>query len=57
MWRTMSKSNDEDTTATYEAREASDEEEAGESEPVVPITLREAGASGQAVKSFVPENV
>ncbi len=53
----MSKSNDEDTTATYEAREASDEEEAGESEPVVPITLREAGASGQAVKSFVPENV
>ncbi len=47
---------DEEATAAYEAREASDEEEADESEPVVPMTLREARASGQAVKIFVQEN-
>ncbi len=49
-------SDDEEATVAYVAREASDEEEADESEPVVPITLREARASGQAVKIFVQEN-
>ncbi len=49
-------SDDEKETAVYEAREASDEEEADESEPVVLMTLREARALGQAVKIFVQEN-
>ena len=55
-WTEAPQSDDEEATVAYVAREASDEEEADESEPVVPITLREARASGQAVKIFVQEN-
>ena len=41
-WTEESQSNDEDVTAAYAARKASDEleEEADDSEPVVPVTLR-----------------
>ena len=46
-WTEAPQSDDEEATVAYVAREASDEEEADESEPVVPITLREARASGQ----------
>ena len=56
LWTEAPQSDDEEATAAYGAREASDEEEAVESEPVVPMTLREARASGQAVKIFVQEN-
>ena len=41
--------DDEDATAAYAAREASDEEEADESEPVVPMTLRGARGTGKAL--------
>ena len=62
IWRTFGQwieapqSDDEAATAAYEARKASDEEEADEGEPVVPMTLRETRASGQAVNIFVLEN-
>ncbi len=49
-------SDDEDATAAYAAREASDEEEADQSKPVVPMTLREARGAGQALKTFLQEN-
>jgi hypothetical protein len=55
-WTEAPQSDDEEAKAAYEAREASDEEEADESEPVVPMTLREARASVQAVKIFVQKN-
>ena len=42
-WTEAPQSDDEDATAAFEAREASDEEEADESEPVVPMTLHERG--------------
>ena len=55
-WTEEPQSDDEDATAAYAAREASDEEEADDSEPVVPMTLREARGAGQALKTFVQEN-
>jgi hypothetical protein len=50
LWTEAPQSDDEDATALYLAREAFDEEVADESEPKVPITLRDAIAAGQAVK-------
>jgi len=47
---------DAERTAAYRAREASDEEEADESEPVVPMTLRQVRVAGNGVKIFVQEN-
>lgn len=38
------------------ACEESDQEEADDSEPVIPMTLREAMSAGQALKIFVQEN-
>jgi hypothetical protein len=55
-WTEAPQSDDEEATAVYAVHEASDEEEADESEPVVLMTLREARALGQAVKIFVQEN-
>ena len=55
-WTEAPQSDDEDATAAYAASEASDEEEADDSEPVVPMTLREARGAGQALKTFVQEN-
>ncbi len=52
-WTEAPQSDDENTTAAYEA---SDEEEADESEPLVTMTLREAKTAGQALKTFVQEN-
>jgi hypothetical protein len=55
-WTEAPQSDDEEATAVYEAHEASDEEEADESETVVLMTLREARALGQVVKIFLQEN-
>ena len=55
-WTEETQSDDEDSTSAYESREASDEEEADASEPMVPMTLREARGAGQALKTFVQEN-
>ena len=41
-WTEAPQSDYEDAIAAYEAHEISDEEEADESEPVIPMTLREA---------------
>ncbi len=49
-WTEEPQSDDEDATAACAAREASDEEEADASEPMVPMTLREARGAGQALK-------
>jgi hypothetical protein len=38
-WTEEPQSDEEDATAAYAAREASDEEEADDNEPVVPMTL------------------
>ena len=43
-------------TLSCELRESSDEEEADDSEPVVPMTLREARGVGHVLKIFVQEN-
>ncbi len=45
-WTDAPQSDDENATAAYEAREASDEEEVEESEPLFPMTLREARTAG-----------
>ena len=50
-WSEEPWSEDEDATSVHESREASDEEEADNSEPLV----HEARA-GQALKTFVQEN-
>ena len=55
-WTAAPQSDDEDATAAYEAREESDREDADDSEPVVPMTLREVRATGQAFKIFVQDN-
>ena len=55
-WTAAPQSDDEDAAAAYEAREECDGEVADDSEPVVPMTLREARATGQALKIFVQEN-
>ena len=55
-WSEEPWSEDEDATSVYEAREASDKEEADDSEPVVPMTLCEARGAGQAIKTFVQDN-
>ena len=49
---------DTELRAALAARESSDEEEADDSEPVVPMTLREARGVGHALKifKFVQEN-
>lgn len=47
---------DAELRAALAARESSDEEEADDSEPVVPMTLREARGVGHALKIFVQEN-
>ena len=47
---------DADLRAGLQDREDSDEEEADVSEPVVPMTLREARSAAQALKIFVQEN-
>ena len=48
---TRAESDDEEAIGSYAAREASDEEEADDSEPMVPMTLREARGSAQALKT------
>ena len=55
-WTKEPQSDEEDATAAYDAREASNEKEANDSEPVVLMTLREARGAGQALKTFVQEN-
>jgi len=55
-WTAAPQSDDEDATAAYEARDESDGEDADDSEPVVPMTLREVRATGQAFKIFVQDN-
>ena len=55
-WTEAPESDDEEATAAYEAREESDVEEADDSKPVVPMTLREARGMGQELKFFVQEN-
>ena len=52
VWTEEPQSDGEDAATACAAREASDEEEADDSEPVVPMTLREARESGQALKIF-----
>ena len=51
-------SDDEDAglKAALQAREETDEKEADESEPVVPMTLCQARSAAQALKIFVQEN-
>ncbi len=46
-WTAAPQSDDKDAAAAYEAREESDGEDADDSEPVVPMTLLEARATGQ----------
>jgi hypothetical protein len=55
-WTEEPQSDDEDAIAAYEARDATDEEEADQSEEVLPMTLRQAREAGQALKTFVQEN-
>ena len=51
-------SDDEDAEflAAYRARDESDEEEADDSESVRAMTLREARAAGEQLKTFVQQN-
>ena len=46
-WTAAPQSDDEDAAAAYEARAESDGEDGDDSEPVVPMTLREVRATGQ----------
>ena len=55
-WTEEPQSDDEDATAAYDARELSDQEEADDSKPVVPMTLREARGAAQTLTIFVQEN-
>ncbi len=55
-WTAAPQSDDEDAAAAYEARGESDGEDADDSEPVVPMTLLEARATGQVFKIFAPES-
>ena len=47
---------DAEQRAALAGREESDREEADDSEPVVPMSLRDARSAGQALKIFVQEN-
>jgi hypothetical protein len=50
-WTEGPHSDDEDAIAAYEDRDATDKEEADESEEVLPMTLRQAREAGQALKN------